>query len=411
MVTMPVDKGFVVTSGYGPRAGGFHYGIDFGLAGGSGDRPIYAVKDGTVTRAGSASGFGRWVTVDHPASNGGGETIYGHVVPEVTAGQSVKEGQRIGRIDPNQSTNGGVAPHLHLEWHRFSWVAPGPDRLDPLTKLAGAKWPGATTVPKEDKPVAKDHLKVQPDRVALLGRNRTVRPLGARTIRYITLHHTAGVLDADAINRVWRDRPASAHYLIDPKGIVSQHVWDKDVAWSNANSASNEQSITIEHSNSAGAAQDWPINDVTIIEGARWVAALCLYYKLGKPEMGKNVRTHDEFTATSCPYHLRRGRKYHDRYMNEARRFYDELVARKNGTAPAPPPTPTPTPPKENKPVVTTLDTRFPGFVDEAVDGTIADWARHADRNSFNAMNEVRVLRAEVADLAVKIDELLKRVK
>ena len=152
MVTMPVEKGFIVTSGFGPRSGGYHYGTDFGLAGGSGDKPVFAMKAGTVTRSGPASGFGRWVTIDHPASNGGGATVYGHIVPEVTAGQSVREGQRIGRIDPNRATNGGVAPHLHAEWHRFSWAPPGPDRLDPMTKLAGAAWPGETapTPPKEE---------------------------------------------------------------------------------------------------------------------------------------------------------------------------------------------------------------------------------------------------------------------
>lgn len=142
MVTMPVDNNFVVTSRFGDRAGGFHWGTDYGRAGGSGGYPVYAVKDGTVTRSGPASGFGRWVTIDHPASNGGGETVYGHIVPEVSVGNTVREGQRIARIDPNSSTNGGVAPHLHLEWHRFSWVGPGPNRLDPETMLVGATWPG-----------------------------------------------------------------------------------------------------------------------------------------------------------------------------------------------------------------------------------------------------------------------------
>ena len=75
MVTMPVEKGFVVTSGFGPRWGTTHWGTDFGRDGGCGGAPVYAVKDGTVTRAGPASGFGQWVTVDHPASNGGGETV------------------------------------------------------------------------------------------------------------------------------------------------------------------------------------------------------------------------------------------------------------------------------------------------------------------------------------------------
>ena len=153
MVTMPVPKGFKVTSSFGPRWGATHWGTDYGC-GDNGNKPVYAVKEGTVTRAGSASGFGQWVTVDHPASNGGGETVYGHVIPEVRVGQKVREGERIARINPDSRTNGGVVPHLHFEWHRFSWVPPGPNRLNPEVMLKGAGWVG-------DAPAAKP-ATVQP---------------------------------------------------------------------------------------------------------------------------------------------------------------------------------------------------------------------------------------------------------
>lgn len=146
MVTMPVPKGFKVTSSFGPRWGTTHWGTDYGC-GDNADKPVYAVKDGTVTRAGAARGFGRWVTIDHPASNGGGETIYGHIIPEVSPGQKVREGQRIGRIDGNKATNGGVVPHVHFEWHRYSWAPPGPNRLDPEVMLKGARWVGDTPAP------------------------------------------------------------------------------------------------------------------------------------------------------------------------------------------------------------------------------------------------------------------------
>lgn len=156
MATMPVDKGFVVTSPLGPRWGQYHFGVDYGVAGGSGGKPIYAIKDGTVIAAGPASGFGQWIRLDHPASVGGNESVYGHIIPEVTVGQQVREGQRIGRINPDSSTNGGVAPHLHLEVYRYSWVAPaqrvlGQTILDPQQVLRGAKWPGETK-PSKDTP-------------------------------------------------------------------------------------------------------------------------------------------------------------------------------------------------------------------------------------------------------------------
>lgn len=156
MVTMPVDKGFVVTSPLGPRWGTTHWGVDYGVAGGSGGKPIYAIKDGTVIQAGAASGFGQWIRVDHPASVGGNESVYGHIIPEVRAGQQVREGQRIGRINPDSSTNGGVAPHLHIEVYRYSWVGPaqrvvGQTILDPQQVLRGAKWPGEAVA----RPVGK----------------------------------------------------------------------------------------------------------------------------------------------------------------------------------------------------------------------------------------------------------------
>lgn len=146
MTTMPVPKGFVVTSPFGARWGTTHWGTDFGKAGGSGGQPIYAVRDGLVTRAGAASGFGQWITLDVDAQHGGGLYVYGHIIPEVTVGQRVTEGQRIGHINPDSSTNGGVAPHLHFEHHRYVWSQPGPDRLDPMQNvLAGAKWVGDST--------------------------------------------------------------------------------------------------------------------------------------------------------------------------------------------------------------------------------------------------------------------------
>ncbi|WP_129721185.1 GH25 family lysozyme [Corynebacterium striatum] len=151
MTTMPVNAGFVVTSPFGARWGTTHWGTDFGLAGGSGGHPIFAVREGTITRAGAASGFGQWITLDVDAEHGGGLFVYGHIIPEVGVGQRVSEGQRIGRINPDSNTNGGVAPHLHFEQHRYVWSQPGPDRLDPMTHaLKGAVWPGQGQK-KEDK--------------------------------------------------------------------------------------------------------------------------------------------------------------------------------------------------------------------------------------------------------------------
>lgn len=137
----PLGTGRTVTSDFGPRWGAMHWGVDFGRPGGSGGMPVYAVQTGAVVMAGPAQGFGSWVVLDHPDTAGGGTTVYGHIVPEVRVGQAVAAGARIAHINPDSATNGGVAPHLHLEWHRSVWTPPGPDRLNPLDLLSGAAEP------------------------------------------------------------------------------------------------------------------------------------------------------------------------------------------------------------------------------------------------------------------------------
>lgn len=154
---------------------------------------------------------------------------------------------------------------------------------------------------------------------------------GGQKIEHVTVHHMAMVGGIAECVRVWQERAASAHYCVDKNGVIGQAVWDRDTAWSNANALSNQRSITIEHSNSAGAAQDWPISEKTLEEGAHLVAAICRYYKLGRPQSGKNVRFHniESGGTTSCPYHLRPGHKYHDGYIKRAQYWYDHMTATK----------------------------------------------------------------------------------
>ena len=229
MVTMPVDKGFVVTSGFGPRWGTTHWGADFGLDGGCGGKPVYAVKDGTVTRAGPASGFGQWDTVDHPASNGGGETVYGHVIPEVTVGQAVREGQRIARINPDSNTNGGVAPHLHLEWHKYSWVPPGPNRLNPMTMLTNAAWPGETRTTKQETRGTMGQVKDWTSRFGF------GQPRNTSLIRAICIHvtvNTPGTPAENVANYQIQSESGSYHELVDTGANVLIENTDDWLSWS-----------------------------------------------------------------------------------------------------------------------------------------------------------------------------------
>ncbi|AXQ65143.1 lysin A [Gordonia phage Schmidt] len=170
-----------------------------------------------------------------------------------------------------------------------------------------------------------DYFKVEPDVTRLMNKHFTPGR-GGRSIKYVVRHHNAGVNSIDSTWNTWQTREASAHYQIEPNGRVGQLVNDSDTAWANADTIANQESLTIEHSNSAGAAQDWPISDATIDAGAKWAAALCWYYKLGRPQYGKNIRDHRDFYATSCPYHLANGGKYHARYMRTAQDHYDWMA-------------------------------------------------------------------------------------
>lgn len=146
----PLGAGRVVTSPFGPRTGGFHFGVDFGRAGGSANMPVYAVQSGVVIFAGAAQGYGGpdpagWLVIDSTDAEGGGCLEYGHIIREVTRGQQVSAGQRIGRINPDSRTNGGTAPHLHLSDMPGSY-SPS-QKQDPMPRLRGALEPPATGAP------------------------------------------------------------------------------------------------------------------------------------------------------------------------------------------------------------------------------------------------------------------------
>lgn len=203
----------------------------------------------------------------------------------------------------------------------------------------------------------RDYYELQPDKVHLLpsGPNQhfTNGRAGAK-IEFITRHHLMYIGEVeDVVDRIWNTRPASAHVVIGPKGRWGQAVWDRDTAWANASPWANQRTIAIEHSNNTGRFpggndyhdKSWNISDATLTTGARVAAAYCLYFKLGRPVYGKNIRDHFEFTSTGCPVHLQGPRpgnawggkagKYHQKWMNEAQRFYDQLVSKsvnKDGT-------------------------------------------------------------------------------
>ncbi len=125
-----------VTSRFGGRfhpilnAFGAHNGVDYGTPTGT---PVWAVADGTVTKAGWESGGGNMVCLRHAMSF---ETCYLHLSKLL-----VKAGARVAQKDlvgESGSTGLSTGPHLHFGMKRGgAWVNPlnqNFPRADPLPK-------------------------------------------------------------------------------------------------------------------------------------------------------------------------------------------------------------------------------------------------------------------------------------
>jgi murein DD-endopeptidase MepM/ murein hydrolase activator NlpD len=102
------------TSGFGPRWGGFHNGIDIANRSGT---PIVAARSGRVVESGWCSGYGYCVKMTH---DGGISTVYGHLVdqPVVGIGETVKVGDIVGYMGSTYDRGGGgysTGVHLHFE--------------------------------------------------------------------------------------------------------------------------------------------------------------------------------------------------------------------------------------------------------------------------------------------------------
>ena len=116
---VPLEKGYVVTSGFNPHrlhpllhTVRPHNGVDLAVAAGT---PVYAAKDGVVDRAEWNNGSGNYIALTHANDgNTSVESSYSHLsryAAGIKPGVEVSKGQLIGYVG---STGWSTGPHLHF---------------------------------------------------------------------------------------------------------------------------------------------------------------------------------------------------------------------------------------------------------------------------------------------------------
>ncbi|MDC3424268.1 peptidoglycan DD-metalloendopeptidase family protein [Aquibacillus sp. 3ASR75-11] len=118
-----------ITSGYGPRWGSFHQGVDIG-SGGRSNVPIVAAADGVVVKSYRSGSYGEAVIIRHVIDGKQFETLYAHMKNRaVRTGQQVTKGQFLGYMGETGNVTG---VHLHFELHSPAWNFSKSGSLNPI---------------------------------------------------------------------------------------------------------------------------------------------------------------------------------------------------------------------------------------------------------------------------------------
>ncbi|WP_079505287.1 murein hydrolase activator EnvC family protein [Mesobacillus jeotgali] len=117
-----------LTSGYGPRWGRLHAGID--IADESPETKVVAAASGTVIRSYYSATYGNCVLITHKMNGKTFTTLYAHLEKStVTTGQYVKKGEMLGYMGNTGDSRG---QHLHFEVHEGQWNYEKSNSVDPL---------------------------------------------------------------------------------------------------------------------------------------------------------------------------------------------------------------------------------------------------------------------------------------
>lgn len=160
----PQGDAVIKTSGFGPRWGRTHNGVDYGtVLGQLNGAPIHAPFDGWVTRGHEPYGAGNWVWVQ--GANGWlfkAFHLSGYTGPN---NAHVDAGTAIGYVGTTGASSG---PHLHAElWHYGQVQNPEPYFDEAFN---AGRFPGSH--PEEDMPLTDDDAALVAGKVlyALSGR-------------------------------------------------------------------------------------------------------------------------------------------------------------------------------------------------------------------------------------------------
>jgi murein DD-endopeptidase MepM/ murein hydrolase activator NlpD len=117
-----------LTSGYGPRWGRLHAGID--IADESAETEVVAAASGTVIRSYYSATYGNCVLITHKIGDKTFTTLYAHLEKStVKTGQPVKKGKLLGYMGNTGDSRG---KHLHFEIHEGQWNYEKTNSVDPL---------------------------------------------------------------------------------------------------------------------------------------------------------------------------------------------------------------------------------------------------------------------------------------
>ncbi|WP_287004675.1 MULTISPECIES: peptidoglycan DD-metalloendopeptidase family protein [Gordonia] len=241
---------FTISSGYGPRDGGFHYGLDFAAKDGT---PFYACQSGTVQYIGAADGYGQWIVIDSDDSEGGGCLEYGHMwnafATGLAVGSHVTAGQLIGYVGANGQASG---PHLHLAVHTFNYRSA---YTDPAKWLAGSGYPGApapTPTPSGGTAVADRPAFREID---MMGNNRSNR-WGAKIV-YWLLHTEEGNSTAVQLANSLNNRDDASYHYVGRDSIVCDVVDTDYGSWSVLDANNRSINYCFAGSRASMSRQEW----------------------------------------------------------------------------------------------------------------------------------------------------------